>query len=520
AMAEYGVDPSELWSLGETLGLSVEVSWSVVGKEYFDVIFRDSSLAVLPVRPPDRDQATTDPQDLANDPLQARVQQRLALTLRAWLQQHLPPYMMPSDFVLLQAVPLTHNGKLDRNSLPIPARRAGGAIGAPRNPLEQKLAEIWAEVLGVEQVGVHDNFFELGGHSLLATQVMARVTQAIGEEVPLRTLFENPTVGGLAANFRRWQSAAGTATLPRIEPVPRDRPLALSYSQLRLWLLDRLAPGNVAYSIPTALRMVGSLAPAILAASLSEIVRRHETLRTTFFLDGDEPVQVIAPARPLPLPIIDLSALPAEQLDSCAGGLKAGDAARPFDLEVGPLLRVCLLRFSEREHWALANLHHIVGDGWSVGLLIRELAALYEAAIAGRPSPLPPLPVQYADFAHWQRQTVRGARLVTLLDYWRQHLEGAPAVLELPLDRPRPEVQTYDGNLMSVLVPAEVVERLRAVGRSESATVFMTFLALFGTLLRRTTRSENLVIGTASPVELRFELKALFAFFLIPRVLP
>lgn len=520
AKAEYGVDPAKLWSLGEALGFSVEVSWSLVGKEYFDVVFRDSRLAILPVCPPDRDQTTKDPQDLANDPLQARVQQRLASALRAWLQQHLPPYMMPSDFVLLQGVPLTSNGKLDRNSLPTPTRRSGGAIGVPRNPLEQKLAEIWAEVLGVEQVGVYDNFFELGGHSLLATQVMARVTQAIGEEVPLRNLFENPTVGGLAASFGRWQSAAGTRTLPRIEPISRVRPLALSYSQLRLWLLDRLAPGNVAYSIPTALRMVGSLAPAILAASLSEIVRRHETLRTTFFLDGDEPVQVIAPARPLPLPILDLSALPAERLDSCAGGIKAGHAARPFDLEIGPLLRVCLLRFSEREHWALANLHHIVGDGWSVGLLIRELAALYEAAIAGRQSPLPPLPVQYADYAHWQRQTVRGSRLATLLDYWRQRLEGAPAVLDLPLDRPRPELQTYDGNLLSVLVPAEVVARLRAVMRSESSTLFMAFLALFGTLLRRITRSENFVIGTAIAGRAQVEIESLIGFFVNTLALP
>ncbi|MBW8873678.1 MAG: amino acid adenylation domain-containing protein [Acidobacteria bacterium] len=513
ALPERGVDPSELWRLGESLGFAVEISWSVAGKGRFDAIFRDSRRAWQPVAVPRSMAAPERLADLANDPLQARAEQRLASTLRTWLQQHLPPYMMPSDFVLLEALPLTANGKLDRRALPAPSRRSGRAMGAPRNPLEQKLVEIWAEVLGIEQVGVHDNFFELGGHSLLATQVMARATQALGEEIPLRSLFENPTVAGLAASFGRSQGAAHMAALPRIEPVPRDRPVPLSYSQLRLWLLDRLSPGNVAYSIPTALRMEGNLAPAALAASLSEIVRRHEVLRTTFVLDGDEPVQVIAPALPLPVAIVDLSGLPAERRNAVALGLKAADAARPFDLAVGPLLRVCLLRFGEREHWALASLHHIVGDGWSVGLFIRELAALYEAAITGRPSPLLPLPVQYADYAHWQRQTLRGARLAALVDYWRQHLTGAPAVLDLPLDRPRPAVQTYAGDLLSVLVPGEVVERLRAIGRAEASTLFMSLLAAFGALLRRSTRAEDLVIGTSIAGRTQVEIEGLIGFF-------
>ncbi|HEV7786189.1 MAG TPA: condensation domain-containing protein, partial [Thermoanaerobaculia bacterium] len=501
ALPESGVDPAELWRLGEALGFAVEISWSVAGKGRFDAIFRDSRRAWQPVAAPGFAAAPEGPAELANDPLQARVEQRLASTLRTWLQQHLPPYMMPSDFVLLEALPLTPNGKLDRHALPVPSRRSGRAMGVPRNPLEQKLVEIWGEVLGIEQVGVHDNFFELGGHSLLATQVMARAVQSLGEEVPLRTLFENPTVAGLAASFGRSQGSARTAALPRIETTPRDRPVPLSYSQLRLWLLDRLSPGNVTYSIPTALRMEGSLDPAALAASLSEIVRRHEVLRTTFVLAGDEPVQVIAPPRLLPVPIVDLSELPGERRNAVALGLKAADAAHPFDLAVGPLLRVCLLRFGEREHWALANLHHIVGDGWSVGLLIHELAALYEAAIAGRPSPLLPLPVQYADYAQWQRQTLRGARFAALVAYWRQHLAGAPAV------------QTHAGNLLSVLVPRGVVERLRAAGRAEAATLFMSLLAAFGALLRRSTRGEDLVIGTSIAGRTQVEVEGLIGFF-------
>ncbi len=514
ALPADGVDPAAMWRLGEALGYRVEVApGDAAGR--CDVVLRRPQVAWRPVAPPAAAAAAA-PAAGANQPLRARLEQRLSASLRLWLQQHLPAYMVPADFMLLTALPLTANGKLDRQALPAPVRtRSVRATGAPRNPLEQKLAEIWAEVLGVEAVGVHDNFFDLGGHSLLATQVMSRVAAALGWEVPLRALFESPTVAGLAAGLGSAEEGR-VAALPRIEPVPRDRPLPLSFAQLRLWLLDRLAPGDVAYSIPTALRMAGRLDRAALSWALAQVVARHEVLRTTFWLAGEEPVQRIAPAAPAPappLPLIDLSALPAARRQAAALGHQAADAARPFDLAAGPLLRVVLLRLAAAEHWALANLHHIAADGWSVGLFIGELAALYEAALARRPSPLPPLAVQVADHAVWQRQVLRGERLALLVDSWRRHLAGAPAVLDLPFDRPRPAVQTHPGALLVEPLPAAAAARLREAGRGAGATLFMTLLAGFGAFLHQLTRATDLVVGTPIAGRTRIEVEGLIGFF-------
>jgi amino acid adenylation domain-containing protein/non-ribosomal peptide synthase protein (TIGR01720 family) len=508
------VDPAEIWRLGEALGFRVEVSWSAGDKGCFDAVFRSSQEAWRPVvAPPVPGDGVVSGREMGNHPLRARREQRLETALRSWLQQHLPSYMVPSDFVLLETLPLTPNGKLDRRALPAPVHNRGTwAAGVPRNALEQRLAQIWAEVLGVEEVGVHDNFFDLGGHSLLATQVLSRITLALGREVPLRTLFESPTVADLAASLG--QSGEGrAAALPRIEPVPRDRPLPLSFSQLRLWLLDQLSSGDVAYSIPTALRMEGRLDRAALSWALGQVVSRHEVLRTTFILAGDEPVQQIAPPEPIPLPLIDLAELPVEQRSREAFALKAADAGSRFDLAAGPMLRVCLLRLAVEEHWALANLHHIAGDGWSVGLFIRELATLYEAALEGKPCPLPPLPVQYADYAVWQRQVLQGERLEALVDYWRGHLSGAPAVLDLPMDRPRPAVQAHSGAMISHRVPAGVAQRIREAGRAEGATLFMTLLAGFGALLHLTSGAGDMVVGTPVAGRTQIEVEGLIGFF-------
>ncbi|HEX3528277.1 MAG TPA: amino acid adenylation domain-containing protein, partial [Thermoanaerobaculia bacterium] len=438
---------------------------------------------------------------------------QLVAELRLLVQQHLPQYMLPSAFVALASLPVTANGKLDRRALPRPEKaRSERPLAAPRNPVEEVLVGIWSEVLGVEEIGIEDNFFELGGHSLLATQVVSRAAKVFGVELPLRLLFEVPTVAGLSAGMERTAGLWGAAP-PVIEPVSRELPIPLSFSQLRLWLLDRLEPGQATYNIPAAVRMEGRLDVASLARSLGEIVRRHEALRTTFELRDDEPVQVIAEPRPLPLPVVDLAALPAMARWGVAQRLKEDDARRPFDLERGPLFRMMLVRLAMEDHLAIINMHHIVSDEWSVGVFVREVATLYQAFASGQPSPLPELPIQYPDFASWQRRWLNGERLGALVAYWQDQLAGAPAVLDLPFDRPRPAVRTFRGAIRSRRMPTELSKRLQALGRAESATLFMVLLAGFETLLCRYTEQTDLCIGTPIAGRTQVEIEDLLGFF-------
>jgi acyl carrier protein len=342
--------------------------------------------------------------------------------------------MVPSAFVMLDALPLTPNGKVDRRALPAPDRTrlvSTQTFASPRTPIEEVLAGIWAQVLGCEPVDIHDNFFDLGGHSLLATQVISRVRSAFQVELPLRCLFESPTVAELAESIEAIAKAGQGLQAPPILPVPRDGKLPLSFAQQRLWLLDQLEPNNTAYNMPAALRLVGSLNIAALEQSFNEIVRRHEVLRTTFTEVNGQPVQVIAPSLTLKIPIVDLQVLPETERDAEVLRLAAKETQLPFDLARGPLLRVTLLKLGLSEHVLLLTMHHIVSDAWSDGVFIRELAALYEAFCAGQPSPLPELSIQYADFAHWQRQWLQGEVLETLLSYWQQQLAGAPPKLDL-----------------------------------------------------------------------------------------
>ena len=299
------------------------------------------------------------------------------------------------------------------------------AFVACRTPTEELLAEIWAHVLGVQRVGIHDNFFQLGGHSLLATQVVSRIREAFQVEMPLRHLFETPTVAGLAERIDAHGGAALQA--PPIVPVPRDGELPLSFAQQRLWFIDQLEPGSV-YNFPAAVRLKGQLNVAALKLSLNEIVKRHESLRTTFTTVDGRPVQVIAPLLTLALPILDLRELPETEREAEVQRLATNEAQRPFDLAQGPLVRATVLRLGENEHVGLLTMHHIVTDGWSAGILIREMAILYDAFCSERPASLPELPVQYADFAHWQRNWLAGEVLETQLSYWKEQLlRRAPA---------------------------------------------------------------------------------------------
>ncbi|MEW5930904.1 MAG: amino acid adenylation domain-containing protein, partial [Gemmatimonadota bacterium] len=416
--------------------------------------------------------------------------------LREHLSSHLPEYMVPAAYVVLERLPLNRNGKLDRRALPAPEHgTALDAYTAPRTPAEEVLAEIWAEVLKTERVGALDNFFELGGHSLLATQVISRLRDAFGVEVPLKALFEAPTVAGLAGRIEALRSTGATPA-PPIVPVERTGPLPLSFAQQRLWLVDRIEPDSAAYNMPFPLRLRGGLDLRVLRASLDALVRRHEPLRTVFPEEGGRPVQVVRPPRPVPLPMVDLRGLPGEARQAEAKRLSGAEAVRPFDLAAGPLLRGTLVRLDEEDHVLLFNLHHIVSDGWSMQVLVREVSVFYAAFARGEPADLPELPVQYADFAVWQREWLSGEVLEAQIGFWRERLEGAPPLLEIPTDRPRRAGQSPLAAMHDFTLPPELSRRLRELARREGATLFMTLLAGWQALLSRYSGQDDVVVGT------------------------
>ncbi len=441
--------------------------------------------------------------------------------LREFLARRLPAYMIPATFVVVSELPRTAHGKLDRARLPSPETGLPEAVDAapPTTPVEELVAGIWCEVLGLSRVDRSANFFELGGHSLLATQVATRLRDALAVDLPVRTLFQAPTLSQLAAEVAAALTAESLPALaPPILPVPRVVPggggLPLSFAQERLWLIERLTPGRTAYNIAIALAGEGDLSVAAIAAALGEVVRRHETLRTTFAADGEgerRPVQTIAPPGAWRLPVVDLSGLPAVVRSAVTESLAAEEAARPFDLERGPMLRATLLRRAETDHALLLDIHHIAADGWSMGIVVEEIAALYAAALAGSPSPLPELAVQYADFAVWQRRWLSGEVLERQLAYWREQLADAPA-LALPTDRPRP-ARGFRGAVEPFVLGATRTAGLAALSRRQGATLFMTLLALFETLLGRYTGQEDVVLGSPIANRNRAETEGLIGFF-------
>ncbi len=449
-------------------------------------------------------------------------------TLRQALQQRLPGSMIPATFVELAALPLTPNGKVDRKALPAPERQpAAAGDTSPRTPTEHILAGLWAELLRVERVGLHEDFFALGGHSLLATQVLSRVRSLFTVELSVRALFEAPTVAGLAARIETAWRAGASPTAPPLVPMPRRGPLPLSFAQQRLWFLDQLEPGSPLYHLPLALHIEGPLDAARLARSLGEVVRRHETLRTVFAVHAGKPVQVIRPAEPFLLPVVDLAGLPgtSDRTDPSnpsdpsdlparqALRLAQEEADRPFDLARDPLLRGVLLRRSPEDHVLALTLHHIAGDGWSIGVLVREMRAAYAGESLAEP------PVQFADFAIWQNAWLQGEVLAGELAWWRRQLAGLPPLLELPTDRPRPARQSYRGTLRPVRLPAGLTAQAQAFARREGATLFMVLLAAFQALLARCGGQEDLAVGTPVAGRNRVEIENLIGFFVNTLVL-
>jgi amino acid adenylation domain-containing protein len=433
--------------------------------------------------------------------------------IRAALSTELPDYMVPSAFVLLDAMPLTSNGKLDRNALPASDATALSVreYEAPRDEIEATLATIWQELLHVQQVGRHDNFFELGGHSLLAAQLVSRLRTALNVELPLRELFATSSLSALADSVR----AAGASTMGRILPADRNQPLPLSLAQQRLWFLDQLdKAASAAYHMPSALRLVGDLNVAALQSTLDRLVARHESLRTRFVANDGIPYQQIAPADcGFALRIEDLSAFAADERETLVANLSGEEAAASFDLSTGPLIRGRLLKLAAEEHVLLLTQHHIITDGWSLGILVREVAALYTAFRLGDSDPLPPLDIQYADYAQWQRQWLHSEELTRQTNFWREHLTGAPALLSLPLDRPRPAVQSHAGDRISFMLPAELTAGLRTLSQRHGVTLFMTLLSAWGVLLARLSGQSDVVIGTSMANRQRREVESLIGFF-------
>jgi amino acid adenylation domain-containing protein len=419
-----------------------------------------------------------------------------AHALRVFLQARLPGYMIPGDFVLLDALPVTSSGKVDRRAVATVAGKGlehAIAVVPPRTGVEETVARIWAEVLDLKRVGVYDNFFELGGHSLLATQVVSRIREVLGIDLALRDLFETATVADLVERITpriRGGHSGGAA----IESRRHGGPAPLSFSQERMWFLHQLAPESAAYNVPASLRIRGPLNVDALVAALRDVVRRHEILRTVFPVVDGRPVQLVTEHQ-LDVPLVDLQAESKTSRKARARDIFRGEGRRPFDLSRGPMVRALLLRFSATDHVFLLNMHHIVCDQWSFGVLGRELMALYNAHLLGLSSPLLPLSIQFADFAAWQRQWLSGPVLDAQLAYWRRHLGGALPVLELPTDRARPAAPSYEGRRETRRLRPALVAAVEALGRQEHASVSMILMAVFNALLARYSGQDDILLG-------------------------
>jgi amino acid adenylation domain-containing protein len=449
---------------------------------------------------------------VVNDPSQSPAWDELKRHIR----ERVPGYMVPARFVRLEALPLTPNGKVDRRALPPPEQDSATAdllFDAPRTPVEEVLAAIWAEILGLEAVGIHDDFFELGGHSLLATRVASRARQILKLEVPLRRLFETPTISGLAAWIEENRQQAQGLTQPPLARMTHEGGIPLSFAQQRLWFLDQLESGSPFYNVTKATRLTGDLNLSTLEQTFGEILRRHEVLRTSFSSVDGRPIQLVGPPRPMTISIVDLTLLFGAPCDNETRRLAAEFARRPFDLEAGPLLRTALLVLGDQDQAILSSMHHIVTDGWSTGILAREVTAIYDDLSRGEPSSLAELSIQYADFGVWQREWLSGEVLDTQLNYWRGYLGGTLPVLDLPTDRPRPALQSYRGKTLPFFVSAPMTASLKSLSRREGATIFMTLLAAFKILLYRYTGQQDIIVGTDVANRVHSETEGLIGFF-------
>ncbi|CAC5344906.1 MULTISPECIES: non-ribosomal peptide synthetase [Planktothrix] len=427
------------------------------------------------------------------------TEENLTVTLQQFLKNKLPSYMIPATFVVLNELPLSPNGKIDRKALPIPdydGNERQTPFIAPRNHQEEKLANIWHQVFGLEKIGVNDNFFHLGGHSLIATQILSRIRDIFEIEVSFKKLLENPTIGDLSQTITEQQQDKKTTSFKTIKPIARDGYLPVSFAQERVYFIEQLAPSITAYQFQESLRIKGFLDVSILEKSISEILRRHEIFRTTFPSVAGKLVQVIHPPEPVTIPIIDLQNISKDKQQEEVQKLTEQAIHKPFDISQLPLIHWTLLKLNEQE-WVLIHVeHHMVHDGWSFNLFLKELVTLYQAFSQGKPSPLSEPSLQFVDFAHWQREWTKTEEATTQLNYWHQKLAGIPPLLELPYDRPRPTEQTYGGGRVRVDLPLDICQLLRSLGRQEGVTLFMSMFAVFVAQIYRYTGQEDICVGS------------------------
>jgi len=529
-----GNEPEDFWQLAKRLPYVVDISWLRHQTDgCYDVLFRrgDTILgsastmsAEIAANFPRNSILTPAWHNYANKPLQGKISQQLLPQLRSYLQDQLPDYMYPVTFSILATFPLTTNGKVDRKALPAPNHMDRAELQAdlvkPRTAHEELLANIWRPLLGREQIGIHDNFFMLGGHSLLATQVISHIRDIFHVELPLRSIFEFPTIAALASQIVEQQANQG-AELAALVRVPHTETIPLSFAQQRLWFLDQLSPGNPFYNIAAALHLSGNLNALALDQSFREIVRLQQALRTRIVTIEGKPVQQEIPETTLPLfliTLVDLSDLSPEEQKQAVQKLAQEEAQHPFDIANDLLLRIMLLRLTPNDHVMLLTIHHIAFDGWSMGVLQRELGLLYTAYAAHQSSSLPPLPIQYSDFAYWQRQWLQGAMLEAQMNYWRTQLANLP-LLELPTDYPRPKTETFKGARQTFLLSTTLARRLKAISQQTNTTMFMVLLTAFQILLMHYSGQEDIVLGTPIANRRYAELEHLIGFFVNTLVL-
>jgi amino acid adenylation domain-containing protein len=441
--------------------------------------------------------------------------------LRKYLNDRLPDYMVPSALVMLDQMPLTPNGKINRGALPAPDGSRPDTeqeFIAPRTPVEEVLTSIWSQVLGIDKVGVEDNFFELGGHSLLATQAISRIRETFQIEIPLQQLFETPNISGLAESIETALIGGEKRLLPPIESLGQEK-AGLSFAQQRIWFLTQLDPDSPAFNISSGAHLTSPINISSLEQAFTEVSRRHEVLRTSFQNIDGEPLQVINPARHMSLPVVDLRAIPEPQRLELAQNLSSEDQASPFDIGSAPLLRIRVIQLGEDESLIVVVMHHIVMDGWSMALFTQEMTSLYQVLMSGAPSPLPELAVQYADFAHWQRSWLTGDVRQSYLDYWREALAEGPETLELPADRPRTATTQLIGSVVPVSLDEGLISDLRAVGQAEGASLFMVLLAALQALLSRYSGQDDIAVGTLIANRNHHQVERLIGFFLNTLVL-
>ncbi|RMG97448.1 MAG: non-ribosomal peptide synthetase [Chloroflexi bacterium] len=430
--------------------------------------------------------------------------------LRGWLYERLPYYMIPAQFVFLDALPLTPNGKVDRRALPLPDQKRPSLAQTfipPRTPVEKVLASMWADILGVQQVGIYDDFFELGGHSLMAAQLITRIRQALRISLPIRAFFETPTIAELAEKILK--SGSELLPLASISRSDNEDRAPLSYAQKRIWFLETLTPGLPVYNLPFVVRLKGFLRINVLQQAVQTIVQRHEILRTTFVAIDGIPWQHVHADMPVPLSVTDAAELSEAEIQA----LIDEEVGRVFDLARGPLLRMRLFRRASDEHILVLTVHHIVFDGWSGWIFFQELAAVYEGYLRGKRPSLPDLPIQYGDYARWQQETQQAALMKEQLTYWKNKLGDELPVLQLPTDHPRPPLKTLNGANLLTTLPPELTNQLRRLSHAEGTTLFMTLLAAFKCLLYRYTGQTDLLVGTPVANRNLVELEGLIGFF-------